>query len=126
MSSNWKLDQARLEHAASFGESVVKLLDMREPPIDPFAVIEGEAGQIRAYGDDFGDVFFGLGDRHEWFKRRESGWQFDGREATVCVYPNIDADAPLERKDALLAAVAYQSGHYCTLTVNLANRGDYD
>lgn len=79
-----------------------------------------------AWTDDFGDVFFGLGDRHEWFKRRESGWQFDGREATVCVYPNIDADAPLERKDALLAAVAYQSGHYCTLTVNLANRGDYD
>ncbi len=73
--------------------------------------------------DDFGDVLFCLGDRHEWFKNREKGYQFDGTKATVCAYPNVDTEMPLSRQDALIAAIAYQSGQYRTMTVNLSDRG---
>lgn len=71
----------------------------------------------------YGDVMFSLGDRHEWFKNRERGYQFDGVKATVCTYPNIDTEMPLERKDALMAAIAYQSGQYQTWDVHLGDRG---
>lgn len=74
--------------------------------------------------DDFGDVFFSIGDRHEWFKNREKGHQFDGTNATVCAYPNVDTEEPLRRQDALMAAISYQSGQYRTMDVNLADRGD--
>jgi len=56
---DWKLEQAKLEKAAEFGEQITRDADFIAPPIDPFALICNEGGRIKTFGDDFGSNFDG-------------------------------------------------------------------
>jgi hypothetical protein len=59
VTTRWSPERARLDAAAELAETIVKNLEVVEPPVDPFSIIESEGRLLVAYGEDFGDAFDG-------------------------------------------------------------------
>ncbi len=70
-----------------------------------------------------GKLMFAVGNRQDWFKQHARGHIIEGKHASVCCYQSFDCpDEPLTKAMALRASIAYMTGYYKTITVDLADR----
>jgi hypothetical protein len=97
---SWKLDQARLNRAAEYGETVAETLGFRSAPVDPFKVIASEGNRIRAYGDGFGDAFDGRLEFHGAYFLLFYNTKYDSWEHAGSHHPKV------------MFTIGHELGHY--------------
>lgn len=68
-------------------------------------------------------LYFEIGMREEWYRHSHRGYTFTGKTTTVCVYaPIYGKFQGLNHEAARRVAVAYVTGDYRRMDINLADR----
>lgn len=70
-----------------------------------------------------GELMFSIGNRQDWFRNNVAGHIIEGTHTSVCCYQSYDCpDKPLRKADARRAAIAYMTGYYKEIKVDLSDR----